>query len=933
MKTLPHLSLSSVLLLVLFSISYLNVLVLTEDQELDDIEDEENDEYMDEYFSGNGSGSEDYYYDYYEGESRNNEDEDSEERENEEKAVMYKPKMLTEPTKHHVSVGEDVSLDCEATNSSEFVRIWVKDGQMLFTGSIMLYRSDRFSLKESSLYISRVSQEDSGVYTCSIMVKEEELSVQHTLNVIKAFFIKKYPNDGNVEIKVGESGKISCVVSSASSDDYVIEWTRDGQSFQNGEYSVEGNELYISNATVNDAGQYYCYAKKEDGDKSATSSFMVKILFAPKILSLDQSTFRTGEGYSLEMTCTVVSQPNSKVTWYKGNEVVKLDKRVQTQTAGSRHVLIINSIESNDVGVYMCYATNKAGTHQEQIDFSRSNYESRIQDLSPGNEAEFSTKITKSGYESIPEDVVSKMEELEKVLYAEKQALSEFRKGIELELNALRNLTYTAINSSSGYRNDSPNGETFVDTKFENDIFEDIERINMNLRRLEQTYEDQIQRLSEFSSEAKDDFLRLWDKVNELQEVTNQTTGNIEEIYDKDILILQNFRNDAKADIEKLRFEINNFLEEVQNFIPKNNSFYGGAYSSLEMETKLRRFEVEFKSIQSMIEKLKDDTFIVADELKGVHQDLDTFKKFQRHSSTLHLKIGRRIDKINEENLVDLEHRMNFYDTKIGDFDEFREKTDERLRAKVRSENEKFTAIKSEVQKMKSQIYYLQQSILQLRNAEMESSQKQSDDPTYVTLDQFSSHIVQYNKRDKEYAQAIFNLQEKIRTNEETSIIEEMKEISDTMKKVMKRLDVMESNSKKYNLIIAGIPPSRRLERANHLEKSVREFFKEKLDLTDVQISDIERIRHSNKDKIRVKFPSIMEKFRILRLSRSKKAIRITEDFSDSIILSRRKLIAFARKRSTKSKQKWALKYDELFYNGRSYIYDQTSERVVQKIM
>uniref|UniRef100_A0A0K2V585 Ig-like domain-containing protein n=1 Tax=Lepeophtheirus salmonis TaxID=72036 RepID=A0A0K2V585_LEPSM len=320
MKTLPHLSLSSVLLLVLFSISYLNVLVLTEDQELDDIEDEENDEYMDEYFSGNGSGSEDYYYDYYEGESRNNEDEDSEERENEEKAVMYKPKILTEQTKHHVSVGEDVSLDCEATNSSEFVRIWVKDGQMLFTGSIMLYRSDRFSLKESSLYISRVSQEDSGVYTCSIMVKEEELSVQHTLNVIKAFFIKKYPNDGNVEIKVGESGKISCVVSSASSDDYVIEWTRDGQSFQNGEYSVEGNELYISNATVNDAGQYYCYAKKEDGDKSATSSFMVKILFAPKILSLDQSTFRTGEGYSLEMTCTVVSQPNSKVTWYKGNE-------------------------------------------------------------------------------------------------------------------------------------------------------------------------------------------------------------------------------------------------------------------------------------------------------------------------------------------------------------------------------------------------------------------------------------------------------------------------------------------------------------------------------------------------------------------------------------------------------------------------------------
>lgn len=78
-------------------------------------------------------------------------------------------------------------------------------------------------------------------------------------------------------------------------------------------------------------------------------------------------------------------------------------------------------------------------------------------------------------------------------------------------------------------------------------MFSDLERIQLELSRLHSDYDTDVNRLSHFERSAKDDLLRLWDDVNELQEVVNVTARHVEEIYDKDILKLQDFQGRTES--------------------------------------------------------------------------------------------------------------------------------------------------------------------------------------------------------------------------------------------------------------------------------------------------------------------------------------------------------------------------------------------------
>ena len=55
---------------------------------------------------------------------------------------------------------------------------------------------------------------------------------------------------------------------------------------------------------------------------------------------------------------------------------------------------------------------------------------------------------------------------------------------------------------------------------------------------------------------CQDDSQKIWDNLNELQELTNITTRNIEDIYDKDILRLQNFQTVFEGDLHKMKNDI-----------------------------------------------------------------------------------------------------------------------------------------------------------------------------------------------------------------------------------------------------------------------------------------------------------------------------------------------------------------------------------------
>merc|ERR1719278_2046544 len=93
----------------------------------------------------------------------------------------------------------------------------------------------------------------------------------------------------------------------------------------------------------------------------------------------------------------------------------------------------------------------------------------------------------------------------------------------------------------------------------------------------------------------------------------------------------------------------------------------------------------------------------------------------------------------------------------------------------------------------------------------------------------------------------------------------------------------------------------------------------------------------NNGAPIKVRFPSVREKIKVLQACRNAtkslqdKGITTIEDFTEKVLHHRQSLVSFARRRSRRSKKKWALKYDELYYNGQIFVFDENSNRVVAK--
>ena len=76
---------------------------------------------------------------------------------------------------------------------------------------------------------------------------------------------------------------------------------------------------------------------------------------------------------------------------------------------------------------------------------------------------------------------------------------------------------------------------------------------------------------------CQDETQKIWDNINELQELTNITTRNIEDIYDKDILRLQNFQTVFEGDLHKIKNDIKGKIVRMTQFKTHNNILCRGS--------------------------------------------------------------------------------------------------------------------------------------------------------------------------------------------------------------------------------------------------------------------------------------------------------------------------------------------------------------------
>ena len=102
--------------------------------------------------------------------------------------------------------------------------------------------------------------------------------------------------------------------------------------------------------------------------------------------------------------------------------------------------------------------------------------------------------------------------------------------------------------------------------------------------------------------------------------------------------------------------------------------------------------------------------------------------------TTDQLKLERELQRIENVRIMDLSNALNVHDRNLEDFGLFREKSVEDLAKVQTATDQNFAAMAKEMQTVKSQIYYLQQSVLQLRGALQNTDESSSSSVSQTSL-------------------------------------------------------------------------------------------------------------------------------------------------------------------------------------------------------
>lgn len=165
-------------------------------------------------------------------------------------------------------------------------------------------------------------------------------------------------------------------------------------------------------------------------------------------------------------------------------------------------------------------------------------------------------------------------------------------------------------------------------------------------------------------------------------------------------------------------------------------------------------------------------------------------------------------------------------------------------------------------------------------------------------------------------------------TQQNDELIHENKCLQEKVTKLEDRLDAMENQSRRNNLIFHGLPSTSPQESWDDCENLVKQTVKEKLGIEDITIERAHRLRtsSSNVSPIIVKMSNYKDKSKILgerkRLSGS--GIFITEDFSARVRSMRKNLGPHLRAARDEGKRA-TLVFDHLVIDGARYDYDEAS--------
>ncbi|KAK7945499.1 hypothetical protein WMY93_001227 [Mugilogobius chulae] len=206
---------------------------------------------------------------------------------------------------------------------------------------------------QRKLVIKGAKKSDEGHYACETATDKVTFQVK-IKETQTAFSSKESLQQRDVKAVLSQKASLSCEVSDSKTE---VKWYKNGKQIISSRSiytEVKGTTrvLVIEKVEKSDAGEYTCEAAGE------------KLLYKISVTEA-QPSFSNKESVQREVKTTLsqkavlsceVSEANTEVKWYKEGKLVTSSKTVHTEAKGKTRQLVIDSVEKNHAGEYICEA-------------------------------------------------------------------------------------------------------------------------------------------------------------------------------------------------------------------------------------------------------------------------------------------------------------------------------------------------------------------------------------------------------------------------------------------------------------------------------------------------------------------------------------------------------------------------------------------------
>uniref|UniRef100_A0A1I7U001 Immunoglobulin I-set domain protein n=1 Tax=Caenorhabditis tropicalis TaxID=1561998 RepID=A0A1I7U001_9PELO len=256
------------------------------------------------------------------------------------------------------AIGESITLMCNATGNPPPQIKWTKSGVIIFDAP----DGARLSSKNARLDIPRLKKTDVGDYTCQALNSAGTAEASISVDVLVPPEISRDGIDMSPRLPAAQTLTLQCLAQGKPPPK--LSWTLNGTQITGSTRGItigtDSTFIQISNVSLIDKGVYVCLAENVAGSDSLM--YNVDVVQAPIISN--GGTKQVIEGELAMIECLVEGYPAPQVSWLRNGN------RVETGVQGVRYVadgrqLTIIEARSLDSGIYLCSATNEAGSAQQ----------------------------------------------------------------------------------------------------------------------------------------------------------------------------------------------------------------------------------------------------------------------------------------------------------------------------------------------------------------------------------------------------------------------------------------------------------------------------------------------------------------------------------------------------------------------------------------